>query len=77
MSDMAFNAMMNEVDNFSYDQCVELLSRLSSVFKGKTQANMAEKTSPIDKFFGTVNDEDSEKMLEAVKDCRRIEPDEW
>lgn len=77
MSDMAFNAMMNEVDNFSYDQCVELLSRLSSVFKGKKHFSAAEKTTPIDKFFGTVNAEDSEKMLEAVKDCRRIEPDEW
>lgn len=43
MSGMAFNAMMNEVDNFSYDQCVELLSRLSSVFKGKKHFSEAEK----------------------------------
>lgn len=76
MSDMAFNAMMTEVDTFSYDQCVVLLARLSQVFKRKKQEAFAE-VSPIDRFFGTVSDEDSEKMLEAVKDCRRIEPNEW
>ena len=33
--------------------------------------------SHIDKFFGTVDDETSEQMLQAVAECRRIEPDEW
>ena len=74
MSDVAFNAMMTEVDAFSYDQCVALLARLSQVFKRKTRENEG---SPIDRFFGTVSEEDSEKMLEAVKECRRIEPNEW
>ena len=27
--------------------------------------------SPIDQFFGSVSDEDSEKMLEAVQYCRK------
>lgn len=76
MSDMAFNAMMTGVDAFSYDQCVALLARLSQVFKRKKPETVAE-VSPIDRFFGTVSDEDSEKMLEAVKECRRIEPNEW
>ena len=31
---------------------------------------------PLRAFAGTVSDEDSEIMLEAVKDCRRIEPNE-
>ena len=73
MSDVAFNAMMTEVDGFSYDQCVALLARLSQVFRGKKREAAAE-MSPIDRFFGTVSDEDSEKMLVAVKECRRIEP---
>ena len=76
MSDAAFNTMMTEVDDFSYDQCVALLARLSQVFEGKKKETAVE-VSPIDLFFGTVSDEDSEKMLEAVKDCRRIEPNEW
>ena len=76
MSEAAFNAMMTEVDGFSYDQCVALLARLSQVFKGKKREAVADE-SPIDRFFGTVSGEDSERMLEAVKECRRIEPDEW
>lgn len=35
MSDAAFNSIMTEVDNFSFDQCVLLLSRLSQVFTKK------------------------------------------
>lgn len=33
MSDMAFNAVLNEVDSFSYNQCVQLLARLSKVLQ--------------------------------------------
>ena len=77
MSDMAFNAVLRDVDTFSYDQCVSLLSRLTQVFKFKKREVAEIEMSPIDRFFGTVNDEDSEKMLQAVQECRRIEPDEW
>ena len=28
-------------------------------------------------FFGTIDESDSNKMLTAVQDCRRIEPYEW
>lgn len=77
MSDSVFNTMISEVDSFSYEQCVILLSKLSQVFQNKQQKVMGENKSPIDTFFGSVEGEDSEKMLTAVKDCRRIEPDEW
>lgn len=77
MSDSVFNTMISEVDSFSYEQCVILLSKLSQIFQNKQQKVMGENNSPIDTFFGSVEGEDSEKMLTAVKDCRRIEPDEW
>ena len=35
MSDAVFNSMITEVDNFSLEQCVLLLSRLSQVFERK------------------------------------------
>ena len=35
MSDAAFDSIMTEVDNFSLDQCIMLLSRLSQVFSKK------------------------------------------
>ena len=45
MSDAAFNSMMNEVDNFSFEQCVLLLSRLSQVFSKKQNQATAQKKS--------------------------------
>ncbi len=77
MSDAVFNSMMAELDNFSYEQCVLLLGRLTQVFSKKKAETSEKEISPIDSFFGSVNAEDSEKMLEAVQDCRRIEPNEW
>ena len=67
--------MLSDIDSFSYDQCVALLSKLTQIFKVKKPVEV--EISPIDRFFGTVSDEDSEKMLSAVQDCRRIEPNEW
>ena len=32
MSDIAFNSMLTELDNLSYEQCVALLARLSKVY---------------------------------------------
>jgi len=31
----------------------------------------------VDRFFGTIDESDSKKMMEAIQDCRRIEPYEW
>jgi hypothetical protein len=77
MSDSAFNTMMTEMDSFTYDQCVLLLSRLTQIFSKKKGETENKEISPIDKYFGSVSEEDSDKMLEAVMDCRRIEPNEW
>ena len=45
MSDAAFNSMMTEVDNFSFEQCVLLLSRLSQVFTRKQKESAVSKKS--------------------------------
>ncbi len=45
MSDAAFNSIMTEVDNFSFDQCVLLLSRLSQVFTKKQNETAVSKKS--------------------------------
>ena len=45
MSDAAFDSMMNEVDNFSFDQCIMLLSCLSQVFSKKKNETVAPKKS--------------------------------
>ena len=31
----------------------------------------------LDEFFGIIDDETAEVMLQAVAECRRIEPNEW
>ena len=70
MSDIAFNSMLTELDNLSYEQCVALLARLSKVFMNKKY--IPEELSPIDRFFGTIDESESNKMLTAVQDCRRV-----
>lgn len=45
MSDAVFNSMISEVDNFSFEQCVALLSRLSEVFSKKQNENVSSKKS--------------------------------
>ena len=67
MSDIAFNSILTELDNLSYELCVTLLARLSKVFMNKKY--IPEELSPIDRFFGTIDESDSNKMLTAVQDC--------
>lgn len=45
MSDAAFDSMLTEVDNFSFDQCVMLLARLSQVFEKKNKSDSNQKQS--------------------------------
>lgn len=53
MSDAAFDSMMNEVDNFSLEQCMKLLTRLSEVFPKKKN----ESVTPRKSMFGVWKDE--------------------
>ena len=53
MSDAAFDSMMNEMDNFSLEQCKKLFARLSEVFTKKKN----ESVSPRKSMFGVWKDE--------------------
>ena len=35
------------------------------------------KTNPLKEFSGVISDDDAQIMLEAIDECRRIEPNEW
>ena len=54
MSDAAFNSIMTEVDNFSFEQCVLLLSRLSQVFTKKQNETT---TAPKKSMYGVWKNE--------------------
>ncbi len=45
MSDTTFNSMLTEVDNFSFDQCILLLSKLTQVFAKKQKEKSIQKKS--------------------------------
>ena len=66
MSNTTFNTLLSEVDNFSYEQCTALLARLSKVFINKNPLHQS--LSPIECFFGTVDKDDSDKMLATVEE---------
>jgi len=75
MSDTTFNTLLTEVDNFSYEQCATLYARLSEIFTEKKLIQQA--PSPIDLFLGVIDENDRNKMLTAVQECRKTEPNEW
>ena len=45
MSDAAFDSMLTQVDDFSFEQCVLLLSRLSQIFAQKQKESASPKKS--------------------------------
>lgn len=61
MSDMAFNTVLNEIDSFSYNQCVLLLARLT-----QTLQNWASKDSDEDLFYSKSNIAHLERGVEAL-----------
>ena len=63
MSDMAFNAMLNEVDSFSYNQAVALLARLTQVLQSWTS-----KDSGDDLFYSPSNIAHLERGLKALNE---------
>ena len=63
MSDIAFNAMLNEVDSFSYNQAVTLLARLTQVLQ-----SWAPKDSSDDLFYSPSNIAHLERGLKALNE---------
>ncbi len=63
MSDVTFNAMLNEVDSFSYNQVVALLSRLIQVLQAWTPRDRSD-----DLFYSPSNVAHIERGIKALHD---------
>ena len=63
MSEVTFNAMLNEVDSFSYNQVVALLSRLIQVLQSWTPCDRSD-----DVFYSPSNVAHIERGIKALRD---------
>ena len=68
MSDSAFNEVLNEIDSFSYNQCVMLLARLSKALQ--TWVSIDKET---DLFYSKTNMEHLERGIKALNEGKGIE----
>ena len=68
MSDIAFNAMLKEVDSFSYNQVVTLLARLTQVLQSWTP-----KDNNDDLFYSPSNIAHLERGLKALNEGKGVE----
>ena len=68
MSDRAFNAVLNDVDSFSYNQCVFLLARLT-----QTLPNWTSKDENEDLFYSTSNIAHLERGVKALNEGKGVE----
>lgn len=68
MSDGAFNAVLNDVDSFSYNQCVLLLARLT-----QTLQNWTSKDENEDLFYSKSNIAHLERGVKALNEGKGIE----
>lgn len=68
MSDMAFNAVLNDVDTFSYNQCVLLLARLTQALQ-----NWASKDGSDDLFYSKSNIAHIERGIKALNEGKGVE----
>lgn len=68
MSDSAFNEVLNEIDSFSYNQCVMLLARLS-----KALQTWVSKDKETDLFYSKTNMEHLERGIKALNEGKGIE----
>ena len=68
MSDVAFNAVLNDVESFSYNQCVMLLSRLTQVLRNWTSKDDSE-----DLFYSKSNIEHLERGIKALNEGKGVE----
>ena len=68
MSDRAFNAVLNDVDSFSYNQCVLLLARLT-----QTLQNWTSKDENEDLFYSKSNISHLERGVKALNEGKGVE----
>ena len=67
MSEAAFNAVLNDVDNFSYNQCVLLLARLT-----QTLQNWTSQESDEDLFYSKSNITHLERGVKALNEGKGV-----
>lgn len=68
MSDIAFDTVLEEVNSFSYNQCVLLLARLT-----KTLQNWTSESKDDDLFYSKSNIAHLERGIKALKEGRGVE----
>ena len=68
MTDVAFNKVLSEVDTFSYNQCIILLSRLTQALQG-----WASKDSDDDLFYSKSNMAHLERGIKALNAGKGVE----
>lgn len=68
MSEAAFNAVLNDVDNFSYNQCILLLARLT-----QTLQNWTSQESDEDLFYSKSNITHLERGVKALNEGKGVE----
>ena len=68
MSDFAFDTVLEEVNSFSYNQCVLLLARLT-----QTLQNWTSEPKDDDLFYSKSNIAHLERGIKALKEGRGVE----
>ena len=68
MSDMAFNAVMSEVDSFSYNQVVALMARLTQALQNWTSRDKSD-----DLFYSPSNMAHIERGIKAIQNGQGVE----
>lgn len=68
MSDIAFDTVLEEVNSFSYNQCVLLLARLT-----QTLQNWTSESKDDDLFYSKSNIAHLERGIKALKEGRGVE----
>ena len=68
MSDGAFNEVLNDVDSFSYNQCILLLARLT-----QTLQNWTSKDENEDLFYSKSNMARLERGIKGLNEGKGVE----
>ncbi|MGN0739744.1 MAG: hypothetical protein ACI4LX_06195 [Treponema sp.] len=68
MSDSTFNTVLNEVDSFSYNQCIILLTRIT-----QTLQNWTSKDENEELFYSKSNIDHLERGIKALNEGKGVE----
>ncbi|MGN0728041.1 hypothetical protein [Treponema sp.] len=68
MSDSTFNTVLNEVDSFSYNQCILLLTRIT-----QTLQNWTSKDENEELFYSKSNIDHLERGIKALNEGKGVE----